>query len=206
MHSVFRFLLAATACGSLFLIAADLPAQSLWQQRDSRKAFLFQDLKARCVGDILTIAIEEETDVANSDTRGMSKQTASSANAGFAYAGNPSSGSASAQFNVNSDREFDGDVNFSSDRQFQDRFSVTVVDVLPNGNLVVAGVRNVLVEGDQKRLSVSGIVRSHDIRADNSVQSSNVAELRILYEGAGPESHFTNQGWLGRRVNKFWPF
>ena len=206
MYRGYRLMLAALVGGSLFLIAADLPAQSLWQQRDKRKAFLFHDLKARCVGDILTIAIDEETDVANSDTRGMSKQTATSANAGFAYAGNPSSGAASAQFNVDSDRDFAGDVNFSSDRQFQDRFSVTVVDVLPNGNLVVAGVRNVWVEGDQKRLSVSGIVRAYDIREDNSVQSSSVADLRIFYEGVGPESHFTNQGWLGRRVNKFWPF
>ncbi|MGI9515710.1 MAG: flagellar basal body L-ring protein FlgH [Pirellulaceae bacterium] len=193
------------ACLCLSWLTHDLSAQSLWQQRDQRKAFLFQDLKARGIGDILTIAIAEETDVANSDTRGMSKETGTSADAGFAYSGT-SSGSGSASFNVNSQREFDGDVNFSSDRQFQDRFSVTVVDILPNGNLVVAGVRNVMVEGDQKRLSVSGVVRGYDIRADNSVQSSNVANLQIMYLGNGPESTFTNQGWLGRRVNKLWPF
>ena len=204
-NCVSRLLLMVFCGGWLLPGAGELDAQSLWQQRDQRKAFLFHDLKARCIGDILTIAISEDTDVANSDTRGMSKQTGSSAQAGFAYSGT-TSGDAAAQFNVDSQREFDGDVNFSSDRQFQDRFSVTVVDVLPNGNLVVTGVRDVMVEGDKKRLSVSGVVRGEDIRADNSVLSSNVAELRILYQGKGPESTFTNQGWLGRRINKFWPF
>jgi len=57
--------------------------RSLWDKRDPRKAFLFQDMKARDVGDWLTIAIVEYPDVANSDSRGMGKQTYTSASGGF---------------------------------------------------------------------------------------------------------------------------
>jgi flagellar L-ring protein FlgH len=189
------------------LFATDLHAQtqSLWDRRDQRKAFLFRDLKARSIGDILTIAITENSDVENSDSRGLSKQSSSSANGGFGYSG-VSSGSAAAEINSDSQRDFSGDVNFSSARQFQDRFSVTVIDILPNGNLVVSGSRNVLVEGDEKTLTVTGIVRGDDILSDNSVRSSSVANLDINLTGKGTEQDFVKQGWLGRKVNKLWPF
>lgn len=190
---------------ALFAIDLQAQTQSLWDKRDQRKAFLFRDLKARSIGDILTIAITENTDVDNSDSRGLSKQSSSTANGGFGYSG-VSAGSAAAEINSQSQRDFAGDVNFSSARQFQDRFSVTVIDILPNGNLVVAGTRNVLVEGDEKTLTVTGIVRGDDIRNDNSVRSSSVANLDIKLSGKGTEQDFVKQGWLARKVNKLWPF
>jgi len=180
--------------------------RSLWDKRDPRKAFLFQDIKARDVGDLLTIAIVENTDVANSDSRGMSKQTDTSASGGFSYDGFGASGDATASLGATSNRAFDGDTNFSSDRQFLDRFSVTVVDRLPNGNLVVSGSRDVMIEGDLRRLTLSGIVRGYDIRSDNSVLSTDVANLKTRYYGSGQETKFVNQGWLGKRLNKYWPF
>jgi len=180
--------------------------QSLWDKRDPRKAFLFRDIKARNVGDFLTIAIVENTDVANSDSRGMSKQTDTSASGGFSYNGFGASGDATASLGAKSSRAFDGDTNFSSDRKFLDRFSVTVIDRLPNGNMVVSGSRDVMIEGDLRRLTLSGIVRGDDIRSDNSVLSTNVANLKTRYYGSGQESKFVNQGWLGKRLNKYWPF
>lgn len=202
-----RVLLAGWSLSlALPAVSAFAQSNSIWVNRDNRQVFLFQDLKARGIGDILTIQINENTDVANSDSRDLSKGTSNSASAGFSYSGNPSSGSASASINSDSARDFAGATNFSSDRRFIDRFSVTVVDVLQNGNLVVAGTREVLVEGDRKRLTVSGIVRPFDILGDNSVRSGNVANLSITYVGEGQEQAFTRQGWLGRRINKLWPF
>lgn len=206
-----RILLLSAVAVSTLMVTVGTPSnasaqpRSLWQKRDQRKAFLFQDLKARAIGDILTIAINENTDVANSDTRGMNKQTNVTGSGGFSYSG-VSSGSANASVTSDSQRGFSGDMNFSSDRQFLDRFSVMVIDILPNGNLVVSGSRNVMVEGDLKQLALSGVVRAQDIRNDNSVRSGSVSNLRITYVGEGHEQNFTNQGWLGRQVNKFWPF
>ena len=81
-----------------------------------------------------------------------------------------------------------------------------MIDRLPNGNLVVSGSRDIVVEGDLRQLVLSGIIREFDIRDDNTVSSRNVAQLRIQYNGKGAETHFVNQGWLARRLNKWWPF
>lgn len=180
--------------------------QTLWEKRDTEKAFLFNDFKARKVGDLLTIIVNERTDVANSDSRELRKQTATDAGTQFSYGGSNASGSFDANIDSESTRDFNGDVTFSSDREFSDRFSVVVIDVLPNGNLLVAGKRSLIVEGDRKQLTLSGIIRKHDIRADNSVFSQQVAEMNIQFEGQGVESKFVNQGWLARRLNRLWPF
>ncbi len=185
---------------------SDAMAQTLWQKRDPQKAFIFQDLKARRIGDNLTIIVNELTDVANSDSRGLNKQSSASADAEFSYGGTGSSGSGSIDFSSASRRQFNGDTNFSSEREFRDRFTVTVVDVLPNGNLVISGRRIIFVEGDRRWITLSGIVRDLDIREDNSVLSGKVANLSINYAGAGTEQHFINQGWFSKRINKLWPF
>jgi len=207
MQKLNTFLAGFVLFGCTLIAIDTVSAQprSLWEKRDRRKAFMFHDLKAREVGDILTVAINENTDVANTDSRGMNKQTSINGSGGFAYSG-ISSGGPNASITSDSQRGFSGDVNFSSDRQFLDRFSVTVIDVLPNGNLVIAGSRDVLVEGDRKKLTLSGIVRDRDVRNDNSVRSSSVSRLDISYAGYGKEQTFTKQGWIGKRVNKFWPF
>ncbi len=198
-YLIFLLGLLTGACGPCY-------GQTLWQKRDHQKVFLFQDLKARGVGDVLTILISENTDVDNSDSRGLSKDSAAAASGNFSYEGYGATGSTTAQFGHNSNRQFNGNANFTSEREFSDRVSVTVIDVLPNGNLLVSGSRKMMVEGDLKLLTLSGIVRGHDIRADNSVFSRHVSNLSIQFEGQGPESKFTNQGWFSKRLNKFWPF
>jgi len=188
------------------LANGSVTAQSLWEKRNAGKAFLFHDLKARRVGDLLTIVINENTDVANADRRELSKQTSMDGGTNFGYGGSAASGSFNAALDGNTSRNFNGDVTFSSDRQFSDRFSVVVLDVLPNGNMLVAGKRSVLVEGDSKQLTLTGIVRAHDIRGDNSVLSQLVAEMNIHFEGQGVEATTVNQGWLNKHLNRLWPF
>jgi flagellar L-ring protein precursor FlgH len=81
-----------------------------------------------------------------------------------------------------------------------------VVDILPNGNLVIEGKRRVWVAGDEAVLVLSGVVRGLDIGPDNTLLSRYISELSISYESRGPERHFTRQGWLGRGMNYVWPF
>lgn len=199
--------------GLLLLLVAwpkNCPAQSLWEHRSPDKVFLFYDVQARHVGDLLTIVIQEQTDVENQDSRELEKSSDTSATFDFSGStgGDFGTSSANAELDtaLNSDRQFDGSSRFSSDRQFSDRVTVTVLDVLPNGNLIVGGRRRVVVEGELRTLVVSGIVRPVDVRPDNSVLSRFVANLELAYEGAGVEPRFVNQGWLGRIGNKLWPF
>jgi len=172
--------------------------------------FLFFDTQARRVGDLLTIIVNENTDVANEDARSLNKDTKANSKLDLSFAaagifGN-SNGTLTNDDGAESDREFAGDSSFSSAREFSDRVTVAVLDVLPNGNLVVGGRRRVIVENDARSLVVSGVVRSRDISADNTVPSRYVSQFEMYYEGQGVESKFVNQGWLGRAVNWVWPF
>ncbi|MDB4386263.1 flagellar basal body L-ring protein FlgH, partial [bacterium] len=96
-----------------------------------------------------------------------------------------------------------------SERDFSDRFTVSVVDRLQNGNLLIRGKRMVSMEGDGRELILTGIVRSVDISVRNQISSKDIGDLEIRYATdpkEGVEKHFFNQGWLGRKFNRLWPY
>ncbi len=192
------------------LCSAQATVQSMWQKRDPAKVFLFYDTGARGIGDVITVEIQENTGVKNQDSRQLGKDAQTSAHFDFdtSTSGDIGAGSAAASTdsNLTSNRKFNGSAKFSSDRAFKDRVTVTVIDIQPNGNLVVAGTRQLGVAGDSRTLLISGIVRPYDVRPDNSVQSQYIANFKMSYEGTGVERVFTNQGWLSRIGNKLWPF
>ena len=182
-------------------------AQSLWQQRDERFADFFQDSRAHAVGDLLTIVIEENTNVRKRDQRALDKSSDGGFN--FNFAGASSSGAASSadlKMAGDSSRAFDGNSQYRVAQEFSDRITVHVVQLLPNGNLVVTGKRRRIISDEKRELKVSGIVRPIDILPDNTVRSQYVADLDIQYSACGSESHFTNQGWVGKALNRIWPF
>jgi flagellar L-ring protein precursor FlgH len=191
-------------------VAAGVRADSLWQRRSRERAFMFYDSPIYEVGDQLTVLIRQQTDVDNRETRSMSKRSKLSEK--FSFAGSSSGGladqAATADLDLNNEanREFDGDASFEAEQEFTDQIRVTVREVLPNGNLVVSGERRIGIDGDGRRLRVSGIVRRQDIAADGSVNSNLLAESIIEYVGRGPNQAFTRQGWLGRVMNRLWPF
>lgn len=186
-------------------------ADSIWARRDQRYGYLFIDVRARRVGDLLTVTVNENTDATNNEQRKLQKDTATSGKfdfAGKASGANSSGGAAavSASVDQSADRTFQGSAQYQSNRQLIDEMQVTVVDILPNGNLVVEGFRRRVVSNEMRLLRVSGVVRPNDIDISNTVNSALIANFNIVYEGGGVESRFTNQGWLGRTVNKVWPF
>ena len=198
-----------------FLAALVLPnelfAQNMWERRDPNTAYLFYDNRARRVGDILTISIEETTGSEAQEKRQMEKNTAN----GMKLGGTGSSSTLGQvlrsfaydlDLNSSSNRKFDGNNNSSIDRKFTDRISVMVVSVLPNGNVVVEGCRQRMISREMRTLRIMGVVRPADINGENVVQSQYIANLWFSYDGRGPESNYTNQGWGGRVMNKLWPF
>ncbi len=184
--------------------------QSLFERRSNNQIDQYRDYAARNRGDTLSILIAESTDVENRDERSMDKTGNSSSTQGFDYGlgGTIGTGSGSAELGTNTanQRGFTGDAEFRSERQITDRFSVMVVDVLPNGNLVVEGTRKISVQGDARDLKLTGIVRQYDILPGNTVPSYLVADLRLTLDAEGAEQAFTSQGWLSRRFNRIWPF
>jgi flagellar L-ring protein precursor FlgH len=194
----------------VLVMAGVVRADSIWDRRDPRSAYLFVDNRARQVGDLLTIVVREATDIDNKEKRALDKKTASGGI--FKYNTQATDGAgthaASLDFDASgsSTRSFDGKSEFSSQRELADRMTVTVIDVLPNGNLLIEGLRRRVVSGDERLLRVSGIVRPIDIGPGNIVESQFIANFQLAYDSKGAESKFTNQGWLNRVVNHVWPF
>ena len=100
-----------------------------------------------------------------------------------------------------------GTSNYQSNRNLVDNMAVQVVQVMPNGNLVVEGFRTRVVSGEERTIRVSGIIRPDNIGVNDSIQSQYVANFTLEYFGKGQSRRVTsNNGWLGRVMNKLWPF
>ncbi len=188
-------------------------ADSLWERRDPRYAFLFKDNRARSVGDTVIITISESTVANEQDAKTLSRTTSGSGQVTFfdsfrtpkstgAAATTGSPGSTSLQFpSQNTAMQFSGSAQNTTNRVFTDRMAVTVVDVMPNGNLIVEGYRSRLVAGEERVLRITGIVRQADIGVGNVVPSGSVANFRISYLGRGPATSTNKQGIFPRLNN-----
>jgi flagellar L-ring protein precursor FlgH len=194
----------------MLLLPALASAQSLWERRNPRTAYLFQDFRARYPGDLLTIVIDESTEFEGLEKRELNKETKTGANYGLSgQLGNAAvSRSFFADFDGSgaSQRKFDSKNNSTIDRRFFDRMTVTVIDVLPNGNLIVEGFRKHMLSREMRTLRIRGIVRQVDVTTFNTVRSQQVGDLEVVYIGRGPESSYTNHGWWGQILNVVWPY
>lgn len=188
----------------------DAMGDSLWKKRDPQRAYLFYDSRARNVGDLLTLIISESSEVENSENRSMDKNSSNGASADYAAGSSgglaTQAANASLDFASSAKRAFSGKANYRDSREYTDHITVTVVDVLPNGNLVISGRRCLSIAGEQRTLVVSGVVRPIDLGPDNKISSRYVADLKTVYEGEGTSKKFTRQGWFSRAANKVWPF
>jgi flagellar L-ring protein precursor FlgH len=92
------------------------------------------------------------------------------------------------------------------DRNFNSQIAVQVIDVLPNGNLVIEGQRMISFGPERMFASLRGIVRPYDVTAQNTIPSSLVADVRIDYTPEGPLSFTANPGWLQKIDEKISPW
>ncbi|MBW3539802.1 MAG: flagellar basal body L-ring protein FlgH [Planctomycetes bacterium] len=192
---------------------ADLRAESLWKRRHRRSAFLFTDNRPRNVGDIITIQIEESLEIDIEEDRTLEKDTELERDFDFdgALSGDTVTKVAAAEFNLNdnSNRSFETNSEFDSERDLNAAITVVVIDVLPNGTMLVEGTRTTTLIGESRIIRVTGLVRPDDILFEDStyfVRSRNVGNFHIYYEGSGLETQFTRPGWFSRVLNRVWPY
>jgi flagellar L-ring protein precursor FlgH len=173
---------------------------------------LFEDRRARHVGDILTVNIVERNNA--------SAQSASAANrSGEVSMG--VHGLSHYPFNnlsvlrkldgidlgAKSGNDFSGSGNVNNTNVFSGTITVTVIEVYPNGNLLVSGEKQVSVGQQQEFIRLSGVVNPRDIRSEtSSVDSSRVADARIEYKATGYISEAQIMGWLARFFLSVMPF
>lgn len=186
-----------------------LQADSIWAKRDQNKKDLYADDKARHIGDVLTITISEESTIDKKATTTLSKETTRDQNfngqvgiehiipelPGFNF------GAGSTYSNT-----LDGKADYKDEREFTDSISVIVIDIMPNGNLVISGTRDRNIADDIMTIEVSGIVRPSDIAFDNTIKSEQVANFSIITRNKGVGAQYSRPNWLGRILDVIWPF
>ena len=102
---------------------------------------------------------------------------------------------------------FKGQSKSAQSNSLQGNISVSVVKVLPNGNLMVRGEKWVMLNNGNEYIRVTGVVRSEDVNADNTVLSQRVGNARIQYGGTGDFANTQERGWLAQFFNGPWsPF
>ena len=99
----------------------------------------------------------------------------------------------------------EGGGNTDQNASLQGVITAMVTEVLPNGNLVVQGEKQLSMTEGSEFIQVRGIVRSTDIQMDNSVSSQRLANAQIAYKGTGDLASSTQPGWLTSMLFKFWP-
>ena len=170
-------------------------AGSIWAKRDQNRMRLYADDVARHIGDVLTIVISEDSKVDNTAKRDMQKETSRSSDFnGDLGIDKVLPSIPGFTMDSSSANELKSKADFKDERSFTDRVSVVVVDVLPNGNLVVVGTRDRQIAGDAQSIEISGIVRPSDIAFDNTVKNS------------GFSAPYTRTGWLARLMDILWPW
>lgn len=215
-------LYALTLCGCVYQTAdiktpsfdEQIPAQkanyesgSIWQAASSGLA---EDFKARSRGDIVTVLISEQASASKQASTGTKRE--SNVNAGIPnLMGLENSGLVSSLdlanlLKASYGSKYDGSGSTSRNENLRATITAKVVDVLPNGNLLIKGQRNVKVNNEDQVIVLEGTVRPRDIGPDNVVNSIYVADAKISYTGNGVLSDRQRPGWLLNILEKIWPF
>lgn len=184
---------------------------SLWQD-DAPLLCMFSDHKARTVGDIVTIKIAESSSAINNASTATDRSSSLSASVDAFFNLEKRFPADQPFFNPFSkvaggvESEFEGTGTTKRSGDLSAYITALVTQVLPNGNLVVTGSREVLVNNENQIIQLTGVVRPRDISSDNKVLSTYIADARISYSGTGVVNDRQKPGWLTNIVMKVWPF
>lgn len=169
---------------------------------------LFMDLRARAIGDILTIMLVERTNASKESSTSTAK--GSSVDTGFpVIAGRPVTANGTPILNneFESETTFDGQADSSQSNRLDGSITVTVAERLPNGNLLVRGEKLITINQGEEFIRLEGIIRPVDIGPQNTVPSTKVADAAITYSGRGNLQATNRPGWLTRFFNSpIFPF
>lgn len=176
---------------------------SIYQAGASRP--LFEDRKARFVGDTITILITENTSASKSASNKLDRSGTQTASIS-AFSGMPVSGLSGLDMSGTSTTAFSGKGEAANNAVFSGSLTVTVIDVLPNGNLLVSGEKQIAIGAEQEFIRVSGVVNPAFVDSSNSVDSAKVADARIEYKSSGQIADGQIMGWLARFFLSVLPF
>ena len=184
--------------------AQALPATgSIYQAAYARP--LFEDRRARNVGDTITINLVERNTAQKSANANATRNGNMTASIG-PITRLPLSGLSGLAPEADSESDFAGKGAAAANNAFNGTITVTVIDVYPNGNLLVSGEKMVAINQGNEFIRFSGVINPNNVTASNTVQSTQVADARIEYRGSGFIDESNTMGWLQRFFVAIMPF
>ena len=172
---------------SIVALPLPVPAQKLYDEQTYRP--LAADRKAMHVGDIITVQVFEQSSA--STTTDTSTQRTNSLGAGLSITNSGLQRGGA----ISQSGSFDGGGTTQRANKLLVTLSVSVKDVLPNGDLVVGGDQSITVNKEEHRVSLQGRVRPQDVASDNTVMSTRLADAHVEYLGDGDLSDRQKRAW-----------
>ena len=180
---------------------------------------LFADKKDLQVGDIIQIVISEDLTSKSNNKRELTSTRDNTLGGGLLAATGTNTlggtvGNAANKFNSNLGVNFEtnssasdkGKVKTELDETFATTISAIIEETYQNGNYYIKGKKEMLIEGQRQEIIVSGVIRPYDITSDNSINSSQIADLKLLYDKNGTESDILETPWGLKFMRAIWPF
>lgn len=172
---------------------------------------LFDDARAHRVGDIITINLVEKFNAKKKDEASYDKSNQQDLgvttplnvfgrNAGQIYQPLGTGG-----IGYGSNSSFSGKSDVKQDSSVTGSVAVTVIEVIPNGNLVVRGEKWITLHDGEEKIQFAGIIRPQDIQPDNTIESTRVADVRMVYKDTGISGDMSRPGPVTKFLSKFWP-
>lgn len=186
-------------CAVLILLGLWCGSVAAQSMRQNSMRSLFSDDKAVRPGDAITILVVEASSASNDAKTTTSRESNISLSA-TGHSGSSSPG-LDAAFGVGTGNSFQGSGATSNNGSVRAKLSARVDSVLSNGNISINGTRTIVINGEEQIIRISGLVRTSDIAADNSVYSYNIAEAHIVFEGNGIVSRAQGPGWITKLLH-----
>ena len=184
-----------------------------------RGTSLFADKKDLQIGDIIQIVINEDLSAKSNNKRELSSNRDNNLGGGiFAATGantlggtiggaaNKLNSNLGVNFGTNSSSSDKGSVKTQLDETFETTVSAIIEETYQNGNYYIKGTKEMLIEGQKQKIIISGVIRPYDISSDNSINSGQIANLKLLYDKDGVESEILETPWGLKFLRAIWPF
>src|SRR5690606_16775283 len=167
---------------------------------------LFEDRRPRNVGDVVTIIIQERTNAAKNVATSTNRTSNASLDFGLSPDFLPDGLGPRQNFGVEGGNQANGQGSSRADNTFSGTLTTTVVGVLPNGNLQLAGDKQIAINRGSEHLRFSGVIDPRSITGSNTVLSTQVADARIEFRSKGVMDEVQTMGWLQRFFLNISPF
>jgi flagellar L-ring protein precursor FlgH len=188
-------------------VAVQADAGSLWPTNSGNERGMIADRKAVTTGDIVTIVVSEAVAASNSQsTKSARDSSITDAVSNFIYPAIGAHKGVMPSLSLSGKAAYNGGGDISNTQSLVSRAAVLITDVLPNGNLVIEGMRVVTFSGETQYVVLHGLVRQTDIAPDNTVQSSNIADARLEFFSEGQLTEAQKRGWFAKLYEKLRPF